>query len=514
MKNLYFFPDTNLFIQCKPIEEWDWTSLLGDFEVIDIIVTRPIQKEIDAHKNKGNGRVASRSRRAATLLNRVIESDLNYEEIRESAPRVRLYVRLDLKQDAKLDGDLNYKEADDQFVGIVAGFRNDAPPNSGVTLATLDVGPKASAKKIGIPFVKIPDSWLLPPEEDKTAKDLKRVMQELERVKSAEPVFSLDWRDGTVSLKSINATIKCYSPLKPYEVSSFMEKIKKGCPMRTDFGSSEGVKRRPKPSKPSGVMGDVNSLGKMSGLSFDNLSRYRTYAPASAREITQYKKSYEQWLQGCENFLKNLHTHLSTYMWPQLSVELKNTGTRSAEKVLVTFVANGNFYIFPTEKSEPIANGVTDFVGSPKFTLPPKAPQGSWENQFSKMLHSIGHTTDLLNPASYLSDGLIDNIRLPRAREDDAFYYKSGRPSEPVSQYALECALWRHQSPTEIFDLTLHTDMAPADISGGVEVTVQACNLSDNFTKLLPVCIEIQSASTLECADQLVKDLILKSYAP
>ena len=54
-KILYFFPDTNLFIQCKPLKDIDWSDF-NDFEEIHLIVSRPVQKEIDFQKNK-SGRV-------------------------------------------------------------------------------------------------------------------------------------------------------------------------------------------------------------------------------------------------------------------------------------------------------------------------------------------------------------------------------------------------------------------------------------------------------------------------
>jgi hypothetical protein len=93
-------------------------------------------------------------------------------------------------------------------------------------------------------------------------------------------------------------------------------------------------------------------------------------------------------------------------------------------------------------------------------------------------------------------------------REDDVFYYRSACPSEPLSQYALECALWRHQSDTKVFDLTLHAELKAVKISGVVEVTVQASNASDVFIQRLPIHIEIKPTSILEHADQLVNDLL------
>ena len=43
---LSFFPDTNLFIQCRSLEELDWSEW-ADFEEVHLIVCRTVQREID-----------------------------------------------------------------------------------------------------------------------------------------------------------------------------------------------------------------------------------------------------------------------------------------------------------------------------------------------------------------------------------------------------------------------------------------------------------------------------------
>jgi len=40
-KILYLFPDTNLLIQCLPLEQLDWERW-KEFDEIDLIVSRPV----------------------------------------------------------------------------------------------------------------------------------------------------------------------------------------------------------------------------------------------------------------------------------------------------------------------------------------------------------------------------------------------------------------------------------------------------------------------------------------
>lgn len=48
---LYLFADTNLFIQCRALVELDW-SAWASFDEVHVIVSRPVQREIDYRKNK------------------------------------------------------------------------------------------------------------------------------------------------------------------------------------------------------------------------------------------------------------------------------------------------------------------------------------------------------------------------------------------------------------------------------------------------------------------------------
>jgi hypothetical protein len=494
-KKLYCFPDTNLFIQCQPLEALDW-SALGDFDVIDLIITRPVQKEIDAHKSKGNTRVASRSRAAASAFKEVLASELGYKEIRAHSPCVRLYVQLDLKQDAALSDIFNYDEADDQLVGVVSGFLN-ANPNHLVRLVTDDVGPMASAKTAKVPFTPIPNSWLLPPEEDTSSKELKRLSQELERYKKAEPEISLRWIEHGTSVERINVTVPCYEPLASHEVAELMQRIQLRFPMAKNFDDPESQKLDALPSTVAKAMFEESR--RRTSFFREHLG-YEVYVPATEKQISQYREAYAKWLQDCEEFLKNLHGHLAqSISWPRLAIELQNSGTRSANDALVTIAARGAFSIQPLKKADPDEEAIKP----PCLPSPPIVPRGEWRDRFSQYARVLATPTAFNMSPSYLAIP-----PMPKAREADSFYYKESRPASPVKQYSLECSLWRHQSDAELFELTLHPKLTPAEISGVVEINVLATNLSSAFTKRLPIQVIVQQGNLLERANVLVSDLI------
>jgi hypothetical protein len=380
-KKLYCFPDTNLFIQCKPLEALDW-SVFGDFDAIDLIVTRPVQKEIDAHKGKGNTRVASRSRAAASVLKEVLASELGYKEVRSHSPCVRLYVQLDLKQDSTLSDALNYDEVDDQLVGVISGFLK-ANPNHRVRLVSDDVGPIASAKTVGVPFTPIPDTWLLPPEEDTASKEIKRLTQELERYKKAEPEFSLWWLEQGVPVERIDVTVPCYEPLSLHEVAELIHRIQLRFPMVENFDDAESQQREELPSETEKFWFDESR--RRTSFFREHLG-HEVYVPATEQEISEYKTAHAKWLQECEELLKNLHFHFAANTaWPRVVVGIQNTGTKSANEALVTIAARGDFSIQPLKR----VSADEKVIKSPRLCPAPKAPKGEWRNKFAHLTHAF-----------------------------------------------------------------------------------------------------------------------------
>ena len=71
MKVLRFFIDTNVQIQCRPLAELDWSPWAG-FDEVQLVVCRPVQREIDHQKGRGNDRVGKQARR---IVNSIIFVD-------------------------------------------------------------------------------------------------------------------------------------------------------------------------------------------------------------------------------------------------------------------------------------------------------------------------------------------------------------------------------------------------------------------------------------------------------
>jgi predicted ribonuclease YlaK len=160
---LYLFPDTNLFIQCRALDQLGW-MVWKEFDEVHLIVSRPVQSEIDHQKNRGNDRLRRRARTASSLLREIILGGAGYRLVRDADPTVKLFIRQDLKPNPDLSDSLDYQnEPDDRLVGTAHAFIQQNP-RAEVRILTHDTGPMASARMVGLPVEPIPDEWLVPPE--------------------------------------------------------------------------------------------------------------------------------------------------------------------------------------------------------------------------------------------------------------------------------------------------------------------------------------------------------------
>ena len=182
-----YFVDSNLFFQCHPLEQLDWTPWAA-FEEVRLIVSSPVLREIDYRKNKGNDRVGIRARATSAIFRQMLEE--GHKVVCGSNPRVVLSVEPQHVYSLDLEERLNYHERDDQLVGTVYEFSR-GHPDSDVRLLTHDTTPLHTARGLGLTADVISDDWLLPPETTATEKELASLKTEYARLKKAEPSISI-----------------------------------------------------------------------------------------------------------------------------------------------------------------------------------------------------------------------------------------------------------------------------------------------------------------------------------
>ena len=494
-ETLVLITDTNLFLECRPLPDIPWEQL--GFAQIELIVTSPVQQELDKHKKIKGGRTYKKALKAWTLLRELVQTDEPHLTIKYSAPTVTLTVMQRSRLQPDLEPTLDHMVPDDAIILRLLEYRQDHPEVQ-VRLLTHDTGPMMTAKSLGIPFLAIPDDWLLEPEDDPVAKENKQLKTENSRLRAQEPRMEIKtYGSDGAEIDRINFEQAANTPLTKAEIDELMETLQSRFPLVTEFGSPETV---PQPEAPSGSRG----------------VRVLEFEPASEKAITSYQdEQYPEWLEKCRSVLTDLNRRLNADLpRPVLRFEVANAGTRPATGSLIRFTGLGGLVLMPiSEKDE------DDEKPSPPPSLsrPPSPPRGRWKvapqrgpiDLASLAYGNAGDVIGRIAQTRYPFENMIEPLLPPRIpkHDPDAFYWKDGRPITAREQIALTCDNWRHGVEAETFGFTLYAEDPNKDVTGAVRCEVHAENLSDPVVVTVPVTITRALHSVHEHALGLIEKL-------
>lgn len=500
-KMVYLFPDTNVLVQCLALDQLDW-SAWREFDEVHLIVTRPVQAEIDNQKNKGGDRLARRARKASALLRDVILSGQGHSIVRPSDPCVKLFIRNAIRPSPELAEVLDYSRPDDQLVGTAYAFAQQ-DKGADARVLTHDTGPMASAQMIGLGIAAVPDDWLLPPEPSEVDKTIHALRAEVARLKETEPRFLITCIDaGDRNLDRLDLEVTHYQPLSEARISKLLARIKAGIPMSEEFGGRERTEKE--------AHGPLGAMGM----------NMEVFTPATDGEIQEYRDQYKAWLNQCESRLRSLHDELQEEEGtPIFAFAVSNEGSRPAIDALITFKAMGRFQIMPppyrhSDDDEDESDGDEERGVESReireLPPPPTPPQGHWDAAMQvgalQVLRQFQRDYELpILPR--LDDSVMRRLDPPRPRDPNEFYYKPERVTSPTSEFSLECDQWRHGVRTELFSGQIHVDEDAKEVSGALECRIHAQNLSKSATKLIPVRIRVKHSKVLEFAEGLVSSL-------
>lgn len=505
---LYYFVDTNLFIQCLPLESLDW-STFHEFEEVCLIVSSPVLREIDHLKNRGNDRVGRQARKASATFREMLDDAKKV--VHTQCPRVVLSIEPQHTCSRDLERQLDLQERDDQLLGIIYEFRQSNPSKE-VRLLTHDTTPLYKARGLGITADRISDDWLRPPESTKAERRLTALEAENARLKSAEPSLSIRCTDQTnAEIDRLYASFTWFEPLTDTQVDALMQRLRARFPLATKFGSKDTAEPPPPPS-----LGD-----QLFGIK-------PTFVPATDEEIRNYRDAaYPDWLKSCKDMLRSHHQTLQhDIREPEFTFLAQNAGTRPATDVLVTIEAQGGFMIKPPSPNDEVEE--LEEQNNPQFSLkfmrlpqPPNAPRGRWQRTTSMHPVNAPHALSRLGCAlkalpehdhpdlALARPGRVISPYFPPDPIDpNDFYYKPARPLKPQESFAIECAQWRHGNQAEAFRGKIHVPKDSGEIKGLLVCRIQAANLSQSISSKLRVRITISRTSALESAREMVETLI------
>ena len=497
-KNIYLVPDTNVLMQCRHLSELPWKEEFPGFDSITLVVIAPVLREVDRQKG-GQGRLAKRARKISSLIGQLLESPSVDISKDSSLPIVKLISRDELRPDSELHAHLDYAQADDAIVGIVSALAK-VYAGEPIKLLSNDNGVLLSARRVEVPFHRVPASWLLSAESDEDQKKIKNLEGELKRLRKNEPVClieveELPWRFN----------VDRYEPLSEPQIQELLGMLKREFPEETDFGSRERSMRSPAP----GLHGLYAHFGQ------------EEFIPATDSEILEYQQErYPQRITACEELLRRLHGDLEkATAAPLARISLVNDGSRPAEDVRVSFSMRGGGLLIklPAEEEEPssveLENGLQLEVGLRDSRIelprPPSPPKGCWRKvkHFDAMerIASLSRTGLGLDSFGSQVMGFRHPI-LPMQREPDAFYWVSGmRPEHPRPHAELTCQQWRHRSTSESFEFEIVWLGGVESRKGALHVEIHASNLPDPVTKAIPIEVIPGAGDTWAEAEALIE---------
>ncbi len=450
--------DTNLFHEFRKLEELPWNEIEASGD-ITLIVSDPVQTELDDHKKSSRARLKRRAVELTKRFREMILSGRVEEIIREKNPTVVLRLD-DTPPSAMPDGSLDLSVPDDQLVAIAKAIQ-DANPEHRTCVFSDDLRPLRKARRIGVEAVVIPDAWRRAPEQTDDDRERERLAKEVARLRNQEPKLSIVTSVG----KRIDFTLPVYAALTDAELDELVKDLSERHPIETNFEKAKDCTHW-------GIAGSLPGVLQ------------REFNPAPENKVEQYVNTdYPAWLERCRELMAGAHERFN---WLEqqffLSFQIANEGTRPAGDFLISFNTQGPLLVMPDDSNDEDGEDASNYTS---LVLPgaPEAPQGEW-----KTVSSLGRLADmnrgfLGNDQSFLASHrpYIPDLSPPEPRDPNAFYYRA-RPGDPVSRFALTCEQFRHAGPPEHFQLRLFPEREAAEIDGktaALEVICEASNLSD-----------------------------------
>lgn len=442
----FLFVDSNLFLQCRPMQDLDWDRLVGQDEVT-ILIPSAVLAELDKHKSDGNGRRAQRARAALTFLEKLLEAPDDTVILRSTPAKVIA------KFAPEVSGD-DSTSSDDSILFEVADLTR-TKGRAAVSLVTDDTNLKVKAKRKGLRYFPVPNDWLLPAEPDERDKRVRRLEEEVALLKRQAPIIEIALRGESI----IELLVPKYEPLTSVAIERLVGKITSKFPKKSDF-----------------------SLTPYERLSAQALGTHRLSPPTNT-EISKYQDvDYPEWIKKLRGRLERLHISLrirDTKVPATLLV--KNSGAVPGEHLQIALTVSEGLLVSHQSHYEKIVEGLFRYPRAPN---PPQAHQTSW--------------TDLGKFPEFREVAPLYMPEVPIQRERDEFYLKAGANAD--TKWIWACEKMRHGENSHEFSFIVGINAQAQPSGGQMTVEVSAENLPKPESKNFQIKIIYEPADTEKSA--------------
>lgn len=445
----FLFVDSNLFLQCRPLQDLDWDRLVGREEVT-ILVPSAVLAELDTHKSDGNSRRAQRARRALQFLNSLLVSPDDTVIVRTTPTKV-------IAQFApEVSGDQSTSNDDSILFEVAEMTRTHG--NQTVGLVTHDTNLKVKAKRKGLRFFPLPDEWLLAPEPDKRDNRVRQLEEEVALLKRQTPIIEITL-DGN---QEIGLIVPSYEPLTPDTVERLVKAMTAKFPMKTDFS--------------------LTSTERLLSVGGNGMFGLR---PPADWEIAKYQnEKYPNWERSLRGHLEQLHSYLRIRdATADIRLLIANNGTVPGEHVHIALrVSEGLLNVDPEHHNKLMKKLLT----RPEAPSPPQPHQTSLDS--SNNLHAINSFTQLYQ------------LQKPIRPNRGEFYLKAGKDID--TEWVWECENMRHGVPPQEFSFRVGMNAQSQPSGGQMVIEVSAENLPKAAVKQYRIKIANVPADTEQTANE------------
>jgi rRNA-processing protein FCF1 len=428
---LIVVPDTNLFLQCKAIDELSWIDLFPSVDEIAIIIPRVVISELDRLKNDGNLRRAKRSRASVSRFAEMLEKMDQPFVIRKSNPKVSMRFAPRTRLLPEQFPDLDLSRPDDRFV---AEAQNLAIKHVEVVIVTGDIGLELMAREMNLRVQRLPDNWRLPPEPDPTERELLRLKQAAQK----EPNLKVSFlnQSGTKVSEIFEHSLLRPTPLDSATRSRVISEIKANNPLSSIVSQL---------SNPMTPLRTINLLG------------------VSTDQTERYADKYRRWCGELDKWVDELPQliHLRSRAFG-LKIHIHNSGSGPADELRLDLQLSLGFSF--------AKRNILDFKVSPP--PPPEAPRSAF---------------DYVRPQIIMPTLARQLARFREERDPFEFYYRVA-PEEGVCSptISLTCDSLHHESSATVLTaITVDENVN----SGAMSLSLSARNIKAPLSVKLPLRI-------------------------
>ncbi len=485
MHRLVLFPDTNVFLQCKKLNELSWEAF-SDTDRIDLLVGAPIQDEIDLLKHDGNHRRARRARDANGLFRDMLNDPSGTVVVRENGPRVTLGFAPALTADHETPPTLDMTRQDDRLIDEVLQFRLR---DQSAQILSDDTGMLLRCRRHGVPCFRIDAAWLLPAETDDRHREIQSLKSKLQRFEQTEPKFELSIKSAEgVTIRELSSVVPAYDELAPDDITRLVGEIVARHPKATDLGTS--------PPKRSGYDSAFDSI----------VASLHEWRAPSQQEIQEYPIKYDSWVEAVKHQLGRLSflLNVSTRITP-LCLEILNSGYCPADEVLVRITAHAGvkMWVSTDGKSPNFIRSLGKLKTKAEFEPPPRPPKGSY------VLSGLGRINSWPDFAPSHLGPSGENVRLPHrqlipsvANRDRHSFYREDEESGPRSSCTFSQIEFRHQHGSQLFRIWLLVPPSVSPRKSHIHCSISARNLKKPVHCRMPLAFTYEPRSTMEVASK------------